>query len=148
MNNHKGFIMKVLEVLNSSVDIKTYRNSGDIVNAIFEVDSKVYRFIASLINGRMGVSFSLLDDEEGPIHTTTGTGNQYQVMSTVVELTKRAISELKPNTIEFSTEDQSEGRKKLYARISNIIGKEMGYDLNTTPTPGSDIFIMTKRKSK
>lgn len=75
----------------------------------------------------------------------SGSGNEMQVFSFVIDSLKELISRYQPNTIRFSSHKADNNRSKLYQRMLGKIAPSLGYQLEEVQSGCSDdIFVIKK----
>ncbi|BDR26216.1 hypothetical protein RVBP17_2590 [Pseudomonas phage sp. 30-3] len=125
-----------------------YTNTNGTVNAYFIVGNMKYRVIETMVNGRLLISFTAKEvDVDDYYYDTavTGTGNEFKVFSTILDITKRAISELKPNQIYFTADLSEPSRVKLYNRLATKMATQYGYTIQSNKNTNNEhTYLLTK----
>jgi hypothetical protein len=138
-------MIKLVDILKEIGDANfqpyEYSYDGSNHRAYFttEYDTK-YKVSFKIVDGRMLIAFGVIydsdydDDDDLDYEVITNKGNIYRVMSTVMSIINRAISEFNPNEIKFDSNDR---KIKLY---KNYIEKHLkGYNI-TKETPFNLLF--------
>ncbi|BDR25698.1 hypothetical protein RVBP16_1380 [Pseudomonas phage sp. 30-2] len=125
-----------------------YTNINGTVNAYFIVGNMKYRVIETMVNGRLLISFTAKEVDVDDYYydtTVTGTGNEFKVFSTILDITKRAISELKPNQIYFTADLSEPSRVKLYNRLATKMATQYGYTIQSNKNTNNEhTYLLTK----
>lgn len=131
--------MKLFELFDRPLPYE-FTSSGSDYEATFDVDGREYQVEISMM-GEYSMIIEFFDDEGE--QSITGGGDSIAVFSTVVAIVKEAVQKLKPRTITFSASGEEPSRVKLYKRLSQTIGKDLGYNVNMAS--GLDPkYILTK----
>lgn len=96
---------------------------------VFKIDNFKQAGV-DLDDGGIGFDFqntNVSGDQEG----ITGTGDEFEVFSTVLDIIKRALVEHNPTLVAFGAHEGS--RQKLYQRMINIMQRKFSYELLDTP---------------
>ena len=124
-------MIKLIDILKEigDADSQSYEYSYDGSNykAYFTTEHNTqYKVIFETINNRMNISFGVIydSDDDPDFEVITNKGNIYRIMSTIISIINRAISEFNPNEIKFDSDNR---RIKLY---KNYIEKNLkGYNI-------------------
>lgn len=77
----------------------------------------------------------------------TGTGNEFQVFATVLDIIKKTADEVDIQKLKFSADKfETDSREKLYTRMVSILSK--GWDVNIRNTKYGTEYILTKKGYK
>jgi hypothetical protein len=114
----------ITEVFDTEVNITKIKKSKNEWTAWFEIDGKEFEFIAySEIPDRWLINFY---DSSGETEIT-GKGDQFKVYSSVIQIIKKFIKDVKPKVFVFPAKERS--RIKLYDKLSQMIAKQSPYKL-------------------
>lgn len=130
------FIMRANEFLNevftSNVSSEVVRATSDLYTTKATIGGRVIVFNASQYDDDEGKSIWEIDfteyekDGTGTTFRKTGSGNELQVFSFVIESIKDLISSYHPDQLTFTSHKADDNRTKLYQRMLNRI-KVPGY---------------------
>ena len=138
-------MIKLVDILKEIGDANSqpyeYSYDGSNYKAYFTTEYNTqYKVSFKIVDGRMLIAFGVIydsdydDDDDLDYEVITNKGNIYRVMSTVMSIINRAISEFNPNEIKFDSNDR---KIKLY---KNYIEKHLkGYSI-TKETPFNLLF--------
>ena len=134
-------MIKLIDILKEIGDAYSqsyeYSYDGSNYKAYFTTEHNTqYKVIFETINNRMNISFGVIydSDDDPDFEVITNKGNIYRIMSTIISIINRAISEFNPNEIKFDSDNR---RIKLY---KNYIEKNLkGYSI-TKETPFNLLF--------
>ena len=134
-------MIKLIDILKEIGDAYSqsyeYSYDGSNYKAYFTTEHNTqYKVIFETINNRMNISFGVIydSDDDPDFEVITNKGNIYRIMSTIISIINRAISEFNPNEIKFDSDNR---RIKLY---KNYIEKNLkGYNI-TKETPFNLLF--------
>ena len=113
--------MLLQEVFNNKVDWEIVESSPELLQIVFFVDEYEYIFDAEYCDSKdmwsIGFSQHQLDDEEdfAAKYSITGTGNQFVVFATIVDIMRYFIKKYKPKEIWCYAGESN--RRKLYLRM-------------------------------
>jgi len=100
----------------------------------------VVAFIEEPSRQEWWIEFGHPTKEGGLEKGITGTGNAFQIFSTVIEIIRAFVQKHNPKTIIFESHDSS--RTKLYDRIIKELAKE--WNVETEDGPQGRIYILTR----
>lgn len=103
--------MLLTEIFNKIVKWDISCNSDDLFQAMFMIDIHEYVFNANYENDKWDVSFYLYTDGDVE-YDLTGTGNEFEVFATIIDILKHFIKTKNPQHIIASA--KPEKRLKLY----------------------------------
>lgn len=98
----------------------TIKQDKHTYSALFNVNGKKYVFFATGGFGVWGIMFYLLTDDDARIDIT-GSGNQFEIFSTVIDIIKHFISIYNPQVVEVDAVEHN--RKRLY--VKHILPKAL-----------------------
>jgi hypothetical protein len=129
--------------------------SGCMFVALFKtpggIDMKVVFNESKLEDGVYDFAFVVnhqsLKDKGIPVtkgFTINGTGDEFQVFGTVMDVARKFITAKHPLALSFTAQEPS--RKKLYSRFLKLAAKELpGYEVHRYSSNVQDIFIIIKK---
>ena len=134
-------MIKLIDILKEIGDAYSqsyeYSYDGPNYRAYFTTEYNTqYKVTFETINNKMNISFGVIydSDDDPDFEVITNKGNIYRIMSTIISIINRAISEFNPNEIKFDSDNR---RIKLY---KNYIEKNLkGYSI-TKETPFNLLF--------
>ena len=122
----------ITEVFTSNVSSEVVRATSDLYTTKATIGGRVIVFNASQYDDDEGKSVWEIDfteyekDGTGTTFRKTGSGNELQVFSFVIESIKDLISSYHPDQLTFTSHKADDNRTKLYQRMLNRI-KVPGY---------------------
>ena len=122
----------ITEVFTSNVSSEVVRSTSDLYTTKATIGGRVIVFNASQYDDDEGKSVWEIDfteyekDGTGTTFRKTGSGNELQVFSFVIESIKDLISSYHPDQLTFTSHKADDNRTKLYQRMLNRI-KVPGY---------------------
>ena len=122
----------ITEVFTSNVPSEVVRATSDLYTTKATIGGRVIVFNASQFDDDEGKSIWEIDfteyekDGTGTTFRKTGSGNELQVFSFVIESIKDLISSYHPDQLTFTSHKADDNRTKLYQRMLNRI-KVPGY---------------------
>ena len=132
-------MIKLIDILKEIGDAYSqsyeYSYDGPNYRAYFTTEYNTqYKVTFETINNRMNISFGVIydSDDDPDFEVITNKGNIYRIMSTIISIINRAISEFNPNEIKFDSDNR---RIKLYKKYieKNLKGysitKETSFNL-------------------
>ena len=138
--------MRLNEIFDKALPWEWDKNPSDTnMVAFFQVDDAEYNVeFDSSMEGQWGFDFGRSESNNSPVSEITGTGNQYAVFATVVDIVKEFISQNDPNHIVFSADRNEPSRIKLYNRMLKMFPKDK-YDVKITNEADSAYYDVTKK---
>ena len=150
--------MKIYEIISESLNQpyphKVVVQTNDTYKVRFTTsDGYGYFEAEDLENYKAGwkVNFSINDT-----YQQTGTGDQYRIFATIMDIAEHWISEYQPEKITFSADktNGSSSRSKLYSAMANKFAQKFGYhwqkEEEIEPRPFGyvqDVFTLVKNGS-
>lgn len=146
--------MKISEVIDESFDSnvqgKLVRATADLFTTKAEIGGRTIVFNASVYipnEARVGDRWDIEFTEKTPGNVTygkTGSGNEMQVFSFVIDSIKELVVRYKPAQIVFGSHKADNNRSSLYKRMVSKI-KIPGYHLSDIESDSyTDTFIIVK----
>lgn len=118
------------------------------MTAYFQVDDADYNVeFESSMENQWGFDFGRSVGKNAPVSTITGTGKQYAVFSTVVDIVKDFIRQIDPDQLVFSAARDEPSRVKLYDRMVKMFPKDR-YDINVSDVQDSSHYYITKKTDR
>jgi hypothetical protein len=138
---------EINEAFNTVVDKEVVKSSNNLYIAKANIGDRIITFTASYDNysDAWEIIFSeKKDDNSLGTYSKTGSGNELQVFSFVIDCVKDLISQYQPGVVEFTADKTDENRASLYKRIAHRI-KNIGYDIDTINCHGNTHFRFTRK---
>lgn len=127
---------------------KTRTDDGLDVIGEFDVNGKIYKYGFDSISGDLKSFYFAFHDQNGKFKITGDADEvSYRIMSTLVSITKRFISEIDPNRIVFSADVKEPSRISLYRKILQRFAKA-GYSFKEENKYGDVVFTIKKDELK
>lgn len=140
-------LIEITESLDSSVQGRLVRATNDMYTTEATIGARKIIFDGQSYNEDGRTVWEIAFTEKTPGRTTTaktGSGNEMQVFSFVIESIKDMISRYHPDEIQFSSSKTDENRTGLYKRLISRINLP-GYALGGISASSSDdIFIIVR----
>ena len=130
--------MLLYEVLESPVPWKMKDTQEDLLSATFSVGDIEY---IATFEKFSPTEWEFLFLQKGLKFGITGTGHEYKVFSTAVDILKHFIQKTKATTFEFSAKEPS--RIKLYDRFA-MMAEKMGWSVEKYENRKEMIYRVTK----
>ena len=134
-------MIKLIDILkeigNANTQSYEYSYDGPNYRAYFTTEHNIqYKVSFKIINNRRDISSGVIydSDDDPDFEVITNKGNIYRIMSTIISIINRAISEFNPNEIKFDSDNK---RIKLY---KNYIEKNLKGYIITKETPFNLLF--------
>jgi len=128
--------MKIKEVLsevfNSNVRATLVKNNANAFIVKAEIGNRIIKFTAAGGSGDWEIDFVEQSPEKGDTFGKTGSGNELQVFSFVIDCIKEVIAIHQPDRVSFTSDKSDVNRTKLYARIGKKV-KIPGYHVEVAP---------------
>lgn len=139
--------MKAIEVLNevfdSNVPGKVVKQTSSSFITKATIGNRDIKFQAAGHDSDWEVDFIEQSPTRGDTFSKTGSGNELQVFSFVIESLKLFISLYSPDQVAFTSDKSDGNRSQLYARMGRKV-KIPGYTLDVTNRGQYDIFKYTR----
>lgn len=141
----------VIESFDSDVKGKVTKAGNNFFSTTADVGGRTILFNAA-IYGPSGLNQWEIDflekTNKGPTYGKSGSGNEMQVFSFVIDSLKELISRYHPEEIIFNSHKADMNRSKLYARMMKRVPSVLpGYNAGPTDsTESSDTFRVVKDK--
>lgn len=141
----------ISEVFNSDVKGQLVRATNDLFATRAEIGGRTITFSGSKYDANNGLeTWEVAFMESTPGNFTygkSGSGQELQVFSFIIESLKELVSRYSPEVIEFTSDKADGNRSSLYKRMATRI-KIPGYHLAPVDSVGpSDYFRIVKDKS-
>jgi len=138
--------MRLDELLNSNVSGKVIKQTENVFITSAEIGNRTIRFSADSYGPEQWeIAFLEQSSSKGDTFGTSGSGNELQVFSFIVESIKLFISMYAPAEIYFTSEPSEGSRSKLYARMIKKISVP-GYTNSVVPNTGNHHFQIIRDK--
>jgi hypothetical protein len=146
----------ISESFNSDVAGKVVRKSNDLFVTQATIGNRDIKFTAASDSGpeksdslnNWEIDFRETSQTRGDTYGKSGSGNELQVFSFIIESIKLFISMYAPDSISFTSDKSDRSRSTLYARMANRI-KIPGYHVEQKPgSSGYDLFYILRDKAK
>ena len=137
----------VSEAFNSDVKGKVIRKTNDIFATEATIGNRIIKFTAGNHHGNWDIAFIESQSDKGYTFSKTGSGNELQVFSFVIESLKLFVSMYAPESVSFTSDKSDRNRSKLYNRIASRV-ELPGYHLETDSkfSSGYDVFHIIRDK--
>lgn len=137
----------ISEAFDSDVKGKVIRQSNDVFATKATIGGREIKFQASNHHGDWDIAFVENQPEKGYTFSKTGSGNELQVFSFVLESLKLFISIYSPDSVSFTSDKSDRNRSRLYNRIASRVTIP-GYRLETDDkfSSGYDVFHIIRDK--
>lgn len=139
--------MLLFEIFNKTLpwewDRKQYTNTNMV--AYFQVDGAEYNVeFDSIGENHWSCEFGRSVGDNAPVSTITGTGNQYAVFATVVDIVKEFMSQNDPDQLMFSAASKEPSRIRLYDRMLKMFPKDQ-YDVEVSDVKNETYYYVKKK---
>lgn len=135
--------MKAIEVLNeifnSDVPGKVTKRTATVFQTRATIGERDIIFDGEGRDGEWEIAFTENHPKTGSTFGKTGSGNELQVFSFVLESLQLLISVYAPALVEFTSEKSDGNRTQLYSRIAKKV-KIPGYHLDVKDNVHRDVF--------
>ena len=133
----------VNEVFNSNVPGKVTRKTATTFQTRATIGERDIIFDGEGRDGEWEVAFTENHPKTGSTFGKTGSGNELQVFSFVLESLQLLISIYSPVSVEFTSEKSDGNRSQLYSRIARKV-KVPGYHLDVEDRVHRDLFRIVR----
>ena len=125
----KKIVTRIIEIMDSPVPF-TDKIESESYTADFTVEGVKYYFDANLDIDSWSISFTAYgkDDSQDGKTGITGTGNEFTVFATIIEIIEKFINHYNPREFWFSAKEKS--RIKLYNVFAQKIVNKWDYEVD------------------
>lgn len=136
----------LFEVFDSDVPGKIIRASNESFITKATIGSREIKFTGAGNDGNWEVDFTEHSPDRGSTFRKSGSGNELQVFSFVLESLKLLIAKYSPDSVLFTSDESDGNRTSLYARMSRKITIP-GYEMQIEHRPGNYTVFRIVRKT-